>query len=186
MRTKFAVLILLLSVGTAFGQTVSEIETQFGQPVRVYSLTEHIWMTADYTSAGQVCQMKLFPKRVGPETDYLSHQLSFEELKFILNRLLPPANRGIKGDLFGLTDTGGGIAWTTYPYEKAVFIFTFPLRISKEALKQSESYSFSADEMSLFRKPRKTPASDNDFDNSQTDKVEIVTIKWTTRTCANK
>jgi hypothetical protein len=186
MRAKFAVLIALLSVTTALGQSASEIESKFGQPIRVYSLTEHIWMTPGYTSDGHVCQMKLFPKRVGPNTDYLSHQLPFEELKFILNRLVPPADRGMKGELFGLTDTGGGIAWTSYPYEKAVFLFTFPLRINKEALKQSESYSFSADEIAMYRKSSKTPSTGNDFDNSQGDKLEIVTIKWTERKCAGE
>ena len=184
MMRAVALVIVGLCVAPTLGQTISEIERRYGKPISVYSVSEHIWMTPDYTSDGQVCQMRLFPKRVGLGTDYLSHQLPFEELKFILNRLLPPPARGIKGELFGLTDTGGGIAWTTYPYEKAVFVFTFPLRINKEALKQSESYSFSVDEMSLYRKPSKTPPSDNDFDNSQTDKLEIVTIKWTGRKCA--
>lgn len=186
MRAKFAILILLLSVTTALGQTVSEIESKFGQPVRVYSLTEHIWMTPDYTSDGQVCQMKLFPKRVGSDTDYLSNQLPFEELKFILNQLVPPAARGIKGESFGLTDTGGGIAWTTYPYEKVIFVFTFHLRLRKDSLKHSESYSFSADEILSYRKPAKTPPSDADFDSSQTASSEIVTIKWTGRKCAGR
>jgi len=183
VKTKFAVLILLLSVTTAFGQTASEIESRFGVPLRVYSLTEHIWMTPDYTSDGQVCQMKLFAKRVGRETDYLSNQLPFEELKSILNRLVPPATRGLKGESFGLTDTGGGIAWTTYPYEKASFVFTFRLTVGKGYLKQSEPVSFSADEMLSYRKPAKTPPSYDDFDNSQSASLEIVTIKWTGRKC---
>jgi hypothetical protein len=186
VRAKFAVLVLLLSVTTVFGQTVSEIESRFGQPVPVYSLTEHIWTTPGYTSDGQVCQMKLFPKRVESNTDYLSNQLPFEELKFILNRLIPPAARGIKGESFGLTETGGGIAWTTYPYENAIFIFTFRLRLSKEPLKHSESYSFSADEIISSRKPAKTPPSYDDFDNSQTANLEIVTIKWAGRKCADR
>ena len=186
MRAILAVLIFLLSVAAAFGQTVSEIESRFGQPVRVYSLTEHIWMTPGYTSDGQVCQMKLFPKRIGSDTDYLSSQLPFEELKFILNRLIPAAARGIKGESFGLTDTGGGVAWTTYPYEKAVFVFTFRLTLRNQSLKDSESHSFSADEITSYRKPVKTPPSDHDFDNSQTANVEIVTIKWTDRKCAGR
>jgi len=186
VKTKLAVLILLLSVTRAFGQTASEIESRFGQPLRVYSLTEHIWMTPDYTADGQLCQMRLFPKRVGPETDYLSSQLPFEELKSILNQLVPPATRGIKGESFGLTDTGGGIAWTTYPYEKASFVFAFRMRLAKESLKQSEPISFSADETRSYRKPAKTPPSDHDFDNSQTASLEIVTIKWTGRKCAGR
>ncbi|HEY0728181.1 MAG TPA: hypothetical protein VGD38_08945, partial [Pyrinomonadaceae bacterium] len=100
MKAKLSLTILFLLSGTAtaFGQTVSAIE-----------------MSTDYTSDGQVCQMKLFPKRVGPNTDYLSHQLPFQEVKLILNRLIPPMARGNKGELFGYTDTGGGMAWTTYP-----------------------------------------------------------------------
>jgi hypothetical protein len=186
VKTKFAVLTLLLSVTTAFGQTASEIESRFGQPLRVYSLTEHIWMTPDYTSDGQVCQMKLFPKRVGPETDYLSSPLPFEELKSILNRLVPPATRGLKGKSFGLTHTGGGIAWTTYPYEKASFVFTFGMRFAHESLKQPEPVTFSAEEILAYSKPAQTPASNLDFDNSQTANVEIATIKWTGRKCAGR
>ena len=186
MKTKFAVLILLLSVPRAFGQTASEIESRFGQPLRVYSITEHIWMTADYTSDGQVCQMKLFPRRVGPETDYLSNQLPFEELKSILNRLVPPATRGTKGESFGLTDTGGGTAWSTYPYENASFVFSFNMRLAKDSLKQSESVSFSADEILAYRKPATTRPSDDDFDNSKTASLEIVTIKWTGRKCPTR
>ena len=186
VKTPFAILISILSATVAFAQTTSEVEARFGPPIRVYSLTEHVWMTADYTADGQVCQMKLFPKRVGPNTDYLSHQLPFQEVKFILNRLIPPMSRGEKGELFGYTDTGGGFAWTSYPYEKAVFVFTFPMRINKEALKQSEPFSFSVKEMSSYKKPVKTPPSDTDFDNSEPDKVEIVTIKWNGRQCADR
>ncbi len=183
MKTKFAVLILLLSVPRAFGQTASEIESRFGQPLRIYSLTEHIWMTPDYTADGQVCRMRLFPKRVGPETDYLSSKLPFEELKSILNQLVPPATRGTKGESFGVTETGAGIAWASYPYEKASFVFAFRMRLAKESLKQSEPISFSADELRSYLKPAKTSPSDHDFDNSQTENLEIVTIKWTGRKC---
>jgi hypothetical protein len=130
--------------------------------------------------------MKLFPKRVDSETDYLSSQLPFEELKSILNRLVPPSTRGIKGESFGQTDTGGGIAWTNYPYAKASFVFTFQMRLAKEVLKQPEPVSFSADEILSYRNPPKTPPSPDDFDNSQTASVEIVTIKWTGRKCAGR
>lgn len=183
MKIQFAVLILLLFVTTAPAQTASEIESRFGPPIRVYSLTEHIWMMPDYTSDGQVCQMKLFPKRVGPKTAYLSNHLPFEELKPILNQLVPPATRGLKGNSFGLTHTGGGIAWTTYSYEKASFVFSFGMRLSNESLKQPEPVTFSAEEILAYSKPAKTPPSDGDFDNSQTADVEIVTITWTGRKC---
>jgi hypothetical protein len=79
----------------------------------------------------------------------------------------------MKDESFGLTGTGGGAAWTTYPYEKAVFVFVFPLRVTADALKQGESVSLDAEEMSSYRKPPKTPPSDNDFDNSRHNKLEM-------------
>ena len=140
-------------------------------------------MTPSYTSEGQVCQMKLFPKRVGADTDYLSTQLPFEELKSILNLVVPPAARGLKRDAFGLTDTGGGMAWTTYPYEKVNFIFAFRMRPGEGSLKPSESHSFPISAITSNRKPVKIPPSDDDFDNSQPANIEIVTIEWPGRKC---
>ncbi|HEX5885824.1 MAG TPA: hypothetical protein VFY67_14880 [Pyrinomonadaceae bacterium] len=187
MKAKLSLTVLiLLASTTAFGQTVSDIESGFGQPVKVYSVSEHIWMTPEYTRDGQVCQMRFFPKRIGPDTNYLSGPLPFHELKSILNRLLPPSTRGAKADLFGYTDTGGGIAWTTYPYEKATFVFIFPLRVTAEAVKQAQSVSFSAEEILAYRKQPKMPPSANDFDNSEGSKLEIVTIKWNGRQCADR
>lgn len=188
MSAKLAITIVILfaSTAAAYGQTVSEIESTFGQPVRVYSVSEHIWMAPEYTREGQVCQMRFFPKRIGPDTNYLSGPLAFYELKSILNQLLPPSTRGTKGESFGLTDTGGGVAWTTYPYEKATFVFTFPLRITSEALKHSQPVTFSSEEMLAYRKQPKTPPSANDFDDSERNKLEIVTIKWNGRQCADR
>lgn len=183
---KFAVVILILLARTAFAQTVSEIESRFGAPIKVYSVSEHIWMTPEYTRDGQVCQISVFSKRIEPDTNYLSGPLPFHELKSILNRLLPPSTRGTKGDLFGYTDVGGGIAWTTYPYEKATFVFNFPLRVSSEAVKQGQSESFSAEEILAYRKQPKMPPAANDFDNSEGSKLEIVTIKWNGRQCADR
>lgn len=184
MKAKLAVIIVFLFASTAFGQTGLEIETKFGQALRVYSVSEHIWMTPEYAPDGQVCQMRLFAKRVGPDTNYLTSPLPFQELKLVLNQLVPPSIRGMKDESFGLTDTGGGVAWTTYHYEKVVFVFIFPLRVTADALKQGESVSLDAEEMSSYEKPAKTPPSGNDFDNSQNNKLEIVTINWTGRKCA--
>jgi len=75
------------------------------------------------------------------------------------------------------------MAWTSYPYEKATFIFAFRMRLAKGSMKQSEPVSFSADEIRSYRKPANTSPSDEDFDNSQTESIEIVTIKWTKRKC---
>ena len=56
MRIKLSAVIFLLCVSPAAGQTVSEIEGKYGKPVNAYSVSEHIWMTPDYTADGQVVE----------------------------------------------------------------------------------------------------------------------------------
>jgi len=52
-------------------QTVAELEQQFGEPQKIYSVSSNISMMADFTVDGNVCRMRLFPKRVSPTTNYL-------------------------------------------------------------------------------------------------------------------
>ena len=76
-----ALVVLGICVVPTFAQTVSNVERRYGKSVSVYSVSEHIWMTPDYSANGQVCRMRLYPRRLGPKTDYLGSQLLFEELR---------------------------------------------------------------------------------------------------------
>ena len=186
MRAKLAVAILILYVNPAFGQTASDIEIKYGKPINVYSVSENIWMTPEYTADGQVCEMRLYPKRIAPGTNYLSRQLLFAELKGVLNQLAPPNTRGPKKESFGITVTGGGAAWTTYPYQKVTFVYISAFKINSASLKELESYDFSAQEFLSGRKPENALPSDDDFFPSQASNTEIVTITWKDRKCAGK
>lgn len=109
-----ALIVFCASLAPAFGQTLQEVERRYGKPVPVYSVSEHIWMTPDYSEDGQVCRMRFYPRRLGLERDYLGSQLLFQELNQVLNEIVPPDSRGSKKDRFGQTSLGGGTAWTTY------------------------------------------------------------------------
>src|SRR5437868_6430334 len=137
MKFKLTVAVFLLYAGSAGGQTASDIEVSYGKPVNAYSVSEHIWMTPEYTADGQVCQMRLYPKRISSDTNYLSKQLPFEELKEVLNQLVPLNARGVKKEPFGITATGGGAAWTTYTYEKVTFVFTSSFKVDPDSWKDS-------------------------------------------------
>src|SRR5262245_49243427 len=107
LRVQAIVLVIFtLSAVPAFAQTVSQVERRYGKSVSVYSVSEHIWMTPDYSVDGQVCRMRLYPRRLGPETDYLGSQLLFPELSQVLNELVPPHLRGSKKGGFGQTSLG--------------------------------------------------------------------------------
>jgi hypothetical protein len=81
----------ILCFNSAIGQTVADVETEYGKPTPAYSVSEHIWMTPEYAFDGQVCRMRLYPKRISADTNYLSQKLPFEELREVLNELVPNA-----------------------------------------------------------------------------------------------
>jgi hypothetical protein len=189
MRRKI-ILIALLFVASAvstMGQTAVDLTAKYGEPVRAYIVGEHIWMTPDYTSDGQVCQMRLYPMRVGAaDHNYLSHRLSFQELKSVLNELVPPKVRGAKKESFAQTVTGGGSAWTTYPYEKVTFVFISSFKVDPATV-QLKPYVFSAKALSnAERKSTKSyDATADDFVDSAQSEPEIVTITWNDRKCVS-
>ena len=164
------------------GQTLTEIDKEYGKPIYSYSVSEHIWMTPDYGSDGQVCRMRLYPKHIDSETEYLSPHLKFEELAGVLNDLVPLGRRGAKKDSFGISDFGGGVAWITYAYEKVTFVLSFSARLDPSIKKQPKAESFSVNEVTA-RIPKKTPPSLDDFAPSKSTQIEIATILWNDRKC---
>ena len=76
MRVEFAVFFLVLFVTSASGQKISDIEKEYGTPTQAaYSLSEHIWMTPEYGTDGEICRARLDPKRIALKTDYLAKEL---------------------------------------------------------------------------------------------------------------
>ena len=183
MLAKLIALVFVCCVTPVVGQTLSDIDREYGKPTYAYSISHNIWMTPDYAADGQVCRMRLYPKHINSETDYLSPELKFGELTVVLNKLVPLEQRGQKKDSFGLTDMGGGAAWTTYGYEKVTFVFAFSFRLDPSIKEQPESVSFPVDEV-MARLPKKTPPSLDDFAPSESTKIEIATILWNNRKCA--
>ena len=155
MRVAFATFLLVLFVLAASGQKESDIEKEYGPPTQAYSLSEHIWMTPEYGIDGQICRARLYPKRIASKTNYLTRELPFRELKEVLDRLIPPAQRGFAKDFFGDTELGGGMGWTTYPYEKVSIVFLFAARVDPESLKRIESPTFALEDLPV--KPNQKP-----------------------------
>ena len=183
MRIKFAIISLLLFVTSAFGQKVSDIEKEYGTPTQVYSLSEHIWMTPEYGIDGQICRARLYPKRISFQTNYLSKELPFHELREVLNRLVPPAQRGTAKEFFGETELGGGMGWTTYTYENVSIVFIFAASIDPQIIKRIESPTFPVEDLSVQRNQKILPSyREIPFSG---DGVEIATINWTKRKCGN-
>lgn len=81
MRVQLSTIISILFLNCpSFSQTVSHIEQKFGKPIAVYSVSEHIWMTPEYATDGQVCRISLYPKHVsGSAGESFSFQSSAKD-----------------------------------------------------------------------------------------------------------
>jgi hypothetical protein len=183
MRMEFAIFFLFLLATSAAGQKVSDIEKEYGTPTQVYSVSEHIWMTPDYGSDGQICRARLYPKRIAAKANYLRQELPFQELTEVLNRLIPPAQRGSAKEFFGETELGGGMGWTTYPYENVSVVFLFAARVDPQIVKRIESPTFPIEDSPVQQNKKPLPSyRDIPFSG---DGIEIATINWTNRKCGN-
>lgn len=190
MSSKFLLVLAFLattfSYSHTYAQTATDIHAKYGKSLEVYSVSEHIWMTPDYASDGQICRMRFYPKRISDNTNYGAHSLPFNELRDLLNVLVPSETRGAKKESFGATATGGGAAWTTYGYENVTFTFTsfFPSRSFEGQILKRGEY--------VFPQPQNEPTTNesnpgsNDFGHSSSTPTEIVTVTWNRRKCVGQ
>jgi hypothetical protein len=189
MKPGILPLMLLICCFCAYGQTVTDIEKTYGQRQQIYSVSQHIWMTPEFALDGQVCRMRLFPKRVDARSNYVGAGLQYDELRELLNSLVPLDKRGMKSKInFGSTATGGPAAWTTYPYERVTFTFTPsfqpPEPDASPRLTKGE-YTFTQPQTNPRTDPESEQPSADDFLPSQSSTTEIVTIRWHDRKCQN-
>jgi len=186
-----ALLLALLSyVNSVSAQTATDLGRRYGKALVAYSVSEHISMTPEFARDGRVCSMRLYPKRIDEKTNYVSSSISrlpFEELRDVLNQLVPPETRGSKKESFGQTATGGPAAWTTYPYELMTFTFIGPfgpLPYDSTVIRKGE-FVFPAD-FSPSDVPIAKNATVDDFEARILSDIQIVTIAWSDRRCPSK
>ena len=181
MRSKFllyAIFLFCVSAIATFGQNAAQIQEKYGQPVEAYSVSKSIWMTPEFAAAGQVCKMRLYPKRISATTNYLSDKLDYWELKDVLNQIAPAETRGKRTRLFGLTIFSGQMSDTIYSYENISFSFLASLNLRGLEFKKPEQ-----------SKTQPKPVKDEEKPNEELivpRDAEIVTIVWREQTCARK
>ena len=188
MHRKLAVAVLLC-VSAASGQTRSDFESKYGKPVVAYQVSEHIWMTPEYTTDGQVCMMRLHPRRFSANVGYISPDLPFQELNGVLNQLVPIHTRGTKKEPFDTGAAGAGVDWMVYAYENVKFTFSASFRPDPDSWKTRKEYVFSIKPEEVVAQPPKatdSAPSDNDFSSIKLFRPELVTIRWNGRECAKQ
>lgn len=179
---KLAIVMIVFNVVSAFGQTRTEIEAKFGQPVNAYQVSEKISMSPYYASDGQVCRMTFYPRRFSSTTTYLINELSFEEFRSVIDAIIPVAIRGAQKEPFGngMWTIGGGGRWVNFVYERVTISYVAGFRFNP-ALGMGEPVNLDDDEVSKRQEKRKP--IEEDFSLYSDSTAEIVTVQWTDRKC---
>lgn len=201
-RCAGSVLLLLVFSSLVFGQTAAQIREKFGDPIESYAVSEHIWMTPAYTADGQVCEMRLYPRRVSETTNYLESNLDRRELIEVIDQFAPLSERGAKTVVFGLTSMGGGIAKSLYFSDAISITFLRSAIFYFDPIDKDFDGEIRSDSKFTDLKPAKVKAKAKTkakpvepmietTDSQKSDdgmvvpsESEIVTIVWNKRTCA--
>jgi len=186
MKTIVAAVVFMLSVSAAIGQTAADIEKKYGKPITTYAVSDHVWMTPEYTVDAQVCRMRLFPKRISADTNYLLKQLPFDEFKKVVDQLVPVNARGKKKEPFGNGATGGGVEWAIFEYQKVTITYSASFDVDPNSWQKRKPFVFSLEGSSFDTKPTDLAAPLDDFFRYRAYSFEIVTITWNDRKCAGK
>lgn len=159
-------LVLLFFVSSALGQTLSQIETKYGAPIKSYSVSENIWMSPEFTDDGQLCMARLYPKKIDATNNYLDSMLSLWEVEDVIDELAPANIRGKKKVDYGLLITGN-MVFAGFGYENVRINFTSPLN-------------------SFFKAPNDKRQSREVAEFPGVQSAQIVTITWLNRKCSTR
>ena len=105
---ELAIVMTVFTVVSAFGQSRTEIEAKFGEPVNAYTVSEKIWMSPEYASDGQVCRMTFYPRQFSSTTNFLTNELPFDEFRSVIDAVVPVVLRGTQKEPFGNGGWSGG------------------------------------------------------------------------------
>ena len=182
---KLTIVITVFSVISVFGQTRTEIEAKFGQPVKAYAVSEHVWMSPDYASDGQVCRMTFYPRRFSSNTHYLTSQLPFNEFMTVIDAVVPVAVRGAQKEPFGTGgwSGGGGVMWTSFVYERVTITYSASFPTVDLALGSGEPVNLDLPDEDTSKRQEKPKPTRHDFSRYKDSTAEIVTVGWNDRKC---
>ena len=174
--------------GSVAGQTSKDIEAKYGRRESVYSVGEKLWMTPAYGADGKLCMMRIYPKRVSFDTNYLDDNLDLNEALKFINVFVPIDTRGARKDSFGMSDLGGGVIWTHFGYDHVSFVFISTFKLDKlperQLDKPDELLDFPIDEGAAAEFRRKQALrSDDDLIREHAFNSKVLEIYWPNRKC---
>lgn len=169
-------------------QTSKEIERTYRKQPDVYLVSEGLWMTPSYSANGQVCMMRVYPRTISKNTNYLGPYLDINETLNFINTLFPVNTRGRRESGFGMSDLGGGVIWTSFNYDNVQFVFisTFDKTNLVEKVAKGEQMDLGpVDEAAIAELQKKEDAkSDDQLMREHAFNERLLEIYWPNRKCA--
>ena len=172
----------------ADAQTSKEIERTYRKQTDIYLVNQFLWMTPSYSENGQVCMMRVYPRAISKNTNYLDPYLDINETLSFINTLFPVNARGRRESGFGMSDIGGGVIWTSFNYDNVQFVFvsSFDKTNLVANMAKGEQMDFgSVDEAAIAEAQRKEAAkSDDQLMREHALNSRVLEIYWPNRKCA--
>lgn len=203
MKSKlvFAAFLFVLGLNHVAGQTKKDLEKKYGRPetdvytesrlsAQVYLVSKHIWMAPLYDAEGQVCLMRLYPKRFSSDSVYLERNLDMDEVLKFINKLFPLNRRGARKEGFGLSGLGGGTIWTGFGYDNVTFTFISFFKLDKLPEHNSvelEPFDFNVVEKELEEARRKEAMRpDDELIRERAGHPKFLEVRWANRKCVEQ
>ena len=184
---KLAIVMTVFIVISTVGQTRTELEAKFGQPVKAYAVSDNTWMSPDYASDGQVCRMTFYPRRFSSTTTYLISQLSFNEFRSVIDAIVPVGMRGPQKEPFGNGhwNASDGGRWVNFVYERVTITYIATVSTVNPVSTGEPVNLDLADDDSSKRQEKPKPIK-QDFSLYSGSTAEIVTVQWNNRKCSSR
>lgn len=190
IRIPLIMVLVTLSSVAVNGQDAKEIERTYRKQEAIYQVGEQLWMTPLYSEDGQVCMMRIVPRTISHDTNYLDRYVDLEAILNFLNRTFPVNMRGPRKGAFGMSDVGGGVIWTKFEFENVQFVFISTYDKSKvdwSKLKADSSVVLDfpvLDEAAMAEAKRKEDMkSDDQLIKEHVFDPQVLEIYWTNRKC---
>ncbi len=197
MRIKLIILlfVLLFCIKNSFPQSFSDFKGKFGEPPGFspsFSITDKIWMWAYFGKDEQVCQAILYTKPT--DSQELSEKISFESFTAVVDKIVPPDQRGSMKEPFpgnGVWIASGWSGSTTLTYEKVTLIYTqrhkYPSNFGLNSFNSGRRNKKSSSEPQpniTAEKAENQQGSEDDFIDYKSSMIDSVQIIWNDRKCS--
>jgi len=187
IRITLIIALVALSCVAVNAQDSQEIERTYRKQADVYLIGEALWMTPSFSENGQVCMMRVYPRAISENTNFLDPYLNASAVLTFINASFPLNTRGRRRDGFGMSDSGGGVVWTHFGYDYVRFVFVSSIGqpdLSKLD-KSTIGLDFPVDEAGVAESRKREEAkSDDQIIRERIFHARVLEIYWPNRKCA--